>query len=242
MAKGFVVAQVTISLLLVAGASLLGRSFWNLTHQDFGYDQDRVLLVRLPFDLANFKLTRDPAFSEALEQRMNALPGTISAALAGAGPLGAMQRPGKVALPERPAAIGESARFVSVSPRYFETMGIQIVAGRSITAMDRRGSERVAVISQTAARQVFGRDDPIGRAFTNGDRFDPTQSVRIVGVAHDIRFSYSTRPIRHRRLFVVAAVPSAVDVNRPADRGRPAGLRNDSGAGAPRGCSRIEDH
>ena len=99
VAKGFVVAQVAISLLLVAGASLLGRSFWNLTHQDFGYQQDGVLLVRLPFDLANFKLTRDPAFSEALDQRMNALPGALSAALAGAGPLGAMQRPGKSRFP-----------------------------------------------------------------------------------------------------------------------------------------------
>jgi predicted permease len=194
VARGFVVAQVSISVLLVAGASLLGRSFWNLTHQDFGYRADGLALVRLPFDVGNFKLTRDPAFCDELERRMHALPGALSAALAGAGPLGTVHRLGKIALPERPAVAGDEVRFVSVSPRYFETMGIEIVAGRPITNDDRQGSRRVAIISQTAARRIFGQENPIGRTFTNGDRFEPERVIEIVGVAHDIRFAYPREP------------------------------------------------
>jgi predicted permease len=189
LAKGFVIAQLAISLILVASASLLARSFWNLTHQDVGYQEEGVLLVRLPFDLANLKLTRDGAFRSDLERRVNEVPGVISAALSGAGPLGSMQRLGKVALPGHATAAVDDARFVAVSFRYFDTMGIRIVAGRSLTDADRLGSPRVAIISETAARRLFGQESAVGREFTPGDHYDPGQTVRIVGVARDVRFA-----------------------------------------------------
>ncbi|MCU1261511.1 MAG: hypothetical protein JWO80_4396 [Bryobacterales bacterium] len=194
LAKGFVVAQVAVSLLLLAGASVLVRSFWNLTHQDFGYRQEGVLMLRLPFDISNFRQTRNAAFCDTIVQRMSKLSGVRSAALAGSGLLDSLQKMGKVALPNRVPQGGDQARYVSVSPHYFEAMGIPIIAGRPITDRDRIATERVAVISETASRRLFGSDNPAGLFFSDGDSFDAKHSIQIVGVARDVRFSGPREP------------------------------------------------
>jgi putative ABC transport system permease protein len=73
-------------------------------------------------------------------------------------------------------------------------MGIPIVAGRPITEDDRAGTARVAVIGETAAKMLFGAGNPVGRFFTEGERFDAATAIRIVGVAHDIRLSNPRDP------------------------------------------------
>ena len=189
-ARAFVVAQVSLSLLLVAGASLLVRSFWNLNHQDFGYRQEGLLLVQMRLDFAALALrTFKETPVQQVYERLNAIPGVRSAAMAGLGPFAQIQSGAKMALPERPPMEGDDVRSVAVSPRYFETMGIPMVAGRPITEDDRAGTARVAVVSQTAARRLFGFANPIGRFFSGGERFNAEGAIQIVGVAHDIRFS-----------------------------------------------------
>jgi predicted permease len=186
-----VVAQVAISLLLVTGASLLVRSFWKVLHQDFGYRQEGVLWVRIPFDV-NFR-SQFPLLP-AIYDRVNAIPGVRAAALAATGPLGNFEEPGGISLPGRPSHNRDEAMFVKVSPRFFETLGIPILAGRPITADDREGTTRVAVISETAARQLFGASNPLGRLFTKSSRFDSGKPIEIVGVAHDIRYANPRDP------------------------------------------------
>jgi putative ABC transport system permease protein len=188
-ARWFVVGQVAMSVILVAGALLLGRSFWKVLRQDLGYRPDGVAIVRLPFDVANVQVTRNVAFTEELDRRMNAMPGILSAGLAGAGPLGSFRRPGRIALPGEVAAPLTGVLFVAVSPRYFETMGMTVVAGRGITDIDRQGGPAIAVMTETAARRAFGDANPIGRTFTNSERFNPERSIEVVGVAQDIRFA-----------------------------------------------------
>jgi ABC-type antimicrobial peptide transport system permease subunit len=83
---------------------------------------------------------------------------------------------------------------VYISPRYFETMEIPIVAGRAIGTDDRAGAPPVVVINQTAARVLFGGDDPIGRTISGTDRFDAKESRQIVGVARDVHFSNARDP------------------------------------------------
>jgi len=73
-------------------------------------------------------------------------------------------------------------------------MRIPIIAGRPITDSDRAGVQKVAVISETASRRIFGAENPVGRFFTDGDRFDAHQAIQIVGVAHDVRFSNPRDP------------------------------------------------
>lgn len=107
----FVIAQVSISLLLVAGASLLVRSFWNLQHQDFGYRQEGVLMVEMRIDFATLRAAREIAMQPVYE-RMNAIPGVRSAALAGLGPFSPVMSGASIALPERPPLGGNDAHPV----------------------------------------------------------------------------------------------------------------------------------
>jgi predicted permease len=195
--RAFLVAQVAISLVLVAGAMLLARSFWKLTHQDFGYHPNGVLTASLDFDeMGGFLRSVQPEFGEALYQRIQSIPGIRSAALSVTGPLGTVQEDTLIALPERPPQESDKALLVFVSAHYFETMGIPIIAGRSITQNDRKATPPVAVISETAAHKLFGASNPVGRSFTSDRLFHSTKAIEIVGVAHDVRYANPRDPFR----------------------------------------------
>jgi predicted permease len=185
--KSFVLAQVALCVVLVAGALLLVRSFWNVTHQDFGYQADRVLLASIEDPSNSGVLFKGADFRRRLYARVRDLPGIRLAALSSGTPMGGISMDGQIALPNRVPAEGEDVGVLAVSPNYFETMGTRIVAGRPITEADVRGAPMVAVISQTAARKMFGAANPVGRLFTNGKNFDPKRAIEIVGVASDIR-------------------------------------------------------
>jgi predicted permease len=192
-ARAFVVAQISVSLLLLTGASLLVRTFWNLSHQDLGYRREGVLMVQTSLDFSTLGIFKNLRL-QPLYERLNAIPGVGSAALVGLGPFSQIMSGSRVALADRPPLNGEEGRRVCVSPRYFETMGIPMVAGRPITEDDRAGTAPVAVISETAARTLFGGASPVGRFFTEGEQFDAAAAVQIVGVAHDIRLSNPRDP------------------------------------------------
>jgi predicted permease len=193
-AKVFIIAQLSISLVLIAGALLLVRSFWNIYYQDWGYRRDRILIMDFAFDPETLMIQFSPAFRETLQQRLSAIPGVLSAAFASEGPLGGMVWNRDVALPDRPPQASDHARFIQVSSRYFETMDIPIIAGRSITEKDIRASQPVAVISQAAARKLFGAANPVGSYFSVGKNFQAKSATQIVGVAHDMYFSDPREP------------------------------------------------
>jgi len=192
--KLLVVAQVSLALVLISGAALLTRSLWNLRHQDFGFHGDHVLTAQLPWEFSPRMMARYAALSQPLYDRVNALPGVRLAALSGFGPMGGDQHTGGLSSAERPAEKSDNTRIVHVSPQYFETMGIPIAAGRGIGVDDRASAPKVAVLSETAARTIFGGANPIGRLVTQGNRFDAQSAVQVVGVARDVRFASPAEP------------------------------------------------
>jgi predicted permease len=192
-AKALVVAQISMSLVLVSGAALFARSLWNLRHQDLGLNRS-TLLFDLPLEMRRDQIARHTALAAPLFDRINELPGVRSAAVAAFGPMSNLIRTSGVSTPERPAQHGDFTRFVYVSPRYFETMGVPIVAGRGVTADDRAGAPPVVVLNQTAARAFFGAANPIGRAVSEGDQFDAGRALQVIGVARDTRFSNAREP------------------------------------------------
>jgi predicted permease len=176
-----VTAQIAVSLALVSGAVLLVHSFRNLQTQDFGYQQEGVLLVKFRMDRALLSMS-DAAPVLALRDRLSAIPGVRSAALCGTGPLTRMQSNSTI------SPVGDLARSVSamravVSAGYFETMQIPILTGRAFSNDDRKGTELVAVLSETAARRLFGKENPVGRSIA----YESGQQIRVVGLAHDVR-------------------------------------------------------
>ncbi len=189
LGKALVAAQISISLVLLAGSALLVRSLWSLRHQDFGFRGENVLMVELPWEFSPSMMARYQALREPLYDRMNHLPGVVSAALSCFGPMGGDRHTGPLSSAERPARREDNTRIVHLSPQYFETMGIRIVAGRGITAEDAAGAPEVAVLSETAARKMFGGSNAVGRLVTQSDRFDAQHALQVVGIARDVRFA-----------------------------------------------------
>jgi predicted permease len=210
LGKALVMAQVSISLVLLAGSALLVRSLWSLRHQDFGFRGENVLMVELPWEFSPAMMARYAALSQPLSDRMNQLPGVRSAALAGFGLMGGDQHTGPLASAARPAQRDDNTRIVHVSPQYFETMGIRMVAGREITADDRAGAPKVAVLSETAARKMFGGANPVGRMVTQGDRYNSQNAIEVVGVARDVRFANPGDPFGFLVYLPMAQSPAPI--------------------------------
>jgi predicted permease len=191
--NSLIVAQISLSLVLISGAALFARSLWNLRHQDFGMNPETIV-VDLPLELNRVELDRHRAAARPLYERMNHVPGVRSAAVVAFGPMSSIIQTDRVSTPERPAQSGDLTRLVYVSPRYFETMDIPIVAGRGIEANDRAGGQPVVVINQTAARVLFGGENPIGRMISSGDSFQSRNARQVIGVVRDCRFSNAREP------------------------------------------------
>jgi len=151
LGKAFVIVQVALCLMLLAGATLLGRSLWNLQRQDLGYRPEGLIIADLPLDMTrDFGPERSRIFAglrQPLFEKMNAIPGVRSAALSDGGPLGHMSYSTEVSLPGRPSR-DDHTREIRVSARYFETMHIDLLAGRGILESDREKTPKVVVLSQ----------------------------------------------------------------------------------------------
>jgi len=191
--NSLIVAQISLSLVLISGAVLFARSLWNLRHQNFGMSAD-TLVVDLPLELNRVAIDRHKAAAQPLYERFNSIPGVRSAAVSAFGPLGNLIRTASASTPDSPAQPGDFSRLVYVSPRYFEAMGIPILAGRPIDAQDTATAPPVAVITQTTSRILFGAENPIGRVISGTATFTPKNARQVIGIARDIRFSNARDP------------------------------------------------
>ena len=186
-----IAAQIAVSVVLVYGAGVLGRSLWNLQHSDVGFRTERLLIATFAWDqeaASAGEFENDP-FAGPLLDRLNHLPGVVSAALCAFGPLGNSTATGPLSTPDHPSKAANDVLIVPVSPGYFETMGIRILRGRGISDAERAGSHNVAVLGETEARRLFGSADPVGRLVSASPTFKDEDAVEVVGVARDIRFS-----------------------------------------------------
>jgi putative ABC transport system permease protein len=180
-----VMAEVTLSVVLLVSAGLLIRALWRVQSVDPGFRADGVLTLRttLPLPKYNPTLSRHRFYATVLDG-VRGLPGVESAAYTSFLPM--VMRGGiwKVEIPGRVDAPGEGAsvsmRFVT--PGYFETMGVPLRAGRDVSDSDTRESPFVAIVSESFARSVWPGQDALGRRFKLAF-FDRT----VVGVAGDVR-------------------------------------------------------
>jgi putative ABC transport system permease protein len=190
--RALVVAQVTLAVVLLAGAGLLVRSFWRLEHVNAGFHVGGVMKAeyqlprtRYPVNFANFPNFKEiHAFNDALVQRVRALPGVETAAVAGNHPLD----PGFTNSFVIVGREAESAGFPEISvrrvtPGYFRTVGLSLVRGRLFRESDATASAPVVLINEAAARRFFPGRDPLGAKI----RFWGA-SREIVGVVGDERF------------------------------------------------------
>ncbi len=184
--RALVVAEVALSLVLLAGAGLLLRSLWSLRSVDPGFATADRLVVTLT--ISDVKYPTRPgymAFHHELMRRLGALPGVRAVAATRFLPLdGGVEDhgwtvPGSGVDPDR----NPSADLIQVTPGFFRTMGIPLVRGRAIEEQDRADAPLVLVINRTLARAAFGAADPVGHTID----FGGGGPLPVVGVVGDVR-------------------------------------------------------
>ena len=179
--------EFCVTLLAVAG--LLSHSLVNLETLDVGFDRDGVLAVS--FDVGGTPVSSEQihSFYSQLFERAKNLPGVQSAALASFPPVSGLVRGVNVAVEGRQLEPVETshALFNSVTPGYFQTMGIPLLEGRDFTDHDPPGPGSAAIINRTMARHYSGHETPHGKRirFVEGNR----PPMEIIGVAADSKYN-----------------------------------------------------
>lgn len=184
------VAQAALSVVLVAGSAMLGRSLGNLEGQDFGFEKDGRVLVSVGRPSASFTGPRLTALYRDVEARLASLPGVRGVGLALYNPLTNNWGEG-VLIAGRPLpAPGEQtgASWDRVSANYLQHLGVELVRGRHFTEADNETSENVAVVNEAFVKRFFKpEEDPLDQHF-GLNMPENVNSFRIVGVVRDPRF------------------------------------------------------
>jgi putative ABC transport system permease protein len=154
--NAFVVVEVALSLMLLAGAGLLMRSFINLQRVDLGLNPDNILVARLPLPRGQYATAAaKQRFFEALLQRLHALPGVVAATETSTlPPYGGIRS--DVDISGKPQTEKRFALFQLCSEGYFPTLGLRLMRGRTLSKEDVTDARRVAVVNQTLVDRFFG--------------------------------------------------------------------------------------
>jgi putative ABC transport system permease protein len=184
-----VVAEVAVAVVLVVGAGLMLRGFELLNRVSPGYRADHVLTVRMTliFNKYAASLPRRAAIVEDTLERVRALPQVKSASSIHSLPTKQMSGTdyNRADRPVPPLNAQTGGAVSVVSPDYFRTMGIPMLAGREFDSRDHLGSPGVAILNREAAKMLFGEENPIGKRL-RVDWSEVTDAV-IVGIAENIR-------------------------------------------------------
>jgi putative ABC transport system permease protein len=188
---GLVIGEVALSLVLLIAASLLIRSFVQMTRVDLGMDATGVLrfVVLFASNDPRTPAQQQQAVSRALE-RVIALPGVVAAAEATGLPTDGFRS--DIEVPGRPSAERRRMRYQLCSQGYLRTFGVRLARGRDFTEDDIAGARRVAIVNETLAATHFPGEDPIGRTIVVAGLRTVSDPVaeplfEIVGVTRDAR-------------------------------------------------------
>jgi predicted permease len=190
LARGLIVAQIALSLVLLAAASLFLRSLVKLTSVDTGFDRQNVLIFALDEGAAQIPIdARLVYLYQQIEDRVQAVPGVNAASIACFTFNQGMWSDDITAqgVPRTPDN-SQDVLFNVVGKGFFSTMSLPIVAGRGLNATDRIDSPKVAVINETMARRFFPGGSAVGRRFGMGDNPAHSGDVEIVGVVKNAKY------------------------------------------------------
>jgi predicted permease len=213
---GLLVVQATLSIVLVAGATMLARSLANLEHQDFGYQVPGRVVMSLNKPPATYTVPELTALYREIETRLDRLPGVRGAGLALYNPLtdnwGEMILVSGHPPPKMNEQAGSSWDRVSAS--YLQNFGVQIVRGRAFSEADNETSALVAVVNESFVKRFFRSDeDPLGQHF-GLDLPENTGTFRIVGVVRDAKFAGFALNRPARPMFYVPLAQNVPYANR----------------------------
>jgi putative ABC transport system permease protein len=206
-----VVAQVAITLILLAGAGLLGRSFLQLLDVQAGFHPENVVAARFspPPSASDADKPHEVQFLDSALERLRAVPGVSAVGLTGSvppsgdtangtfivmngvGPPKSMEEFGLLA---QDATRRGDAEYCVVSEGYFRALQIPLMRGRLFQDSDTIDAPHVAVISETLAREKWPNADPIGQPIEFGNMDGDTRLMTIVGIVGDVRMAGPSLP------------------------------------------------
>jgi predicted permease len=197
LTRALVAAQLSLSLVLVTTAGLLLRTMVRISGTDPGFRPEQVVVLDVrdeapgssfgTIDTVEQKASR-AALYQSLDERLNALPGVQSASLSWLGLFGGSD----LWLPLIDADQPDNrplGRVDYVSARYFDTVGMQMLRGRSFNNGDREGSLRVAAVNEALARERFGEGEALGRRLALDYRGEEDRPFTVVGVVRNSKYN-----------------------------------------------------
>jgi putative ABC transport system permease protein len=184
--SGLVVLQVAVSVAVLTGASLVGRSLYVFTHTDYGFDTDNLVYMRLLLDGPQYDAERRRVFYRELEGRLAALPDLSDAGLWGPGLPGSSTN-FRTLVPEGretdPSFVGLHTWFHLVTPGSMERLGLKLIEGRMLDDSDRADALPSMVVSHSVAEALWPGESAVGKRIV--DRGGGWRTV--VGVVSDAR-------------------------------------------------------
>ena len=189
--KGLLILQATVSVVLVAGATMLARSLNKLEHQDFGYRVQGRVVVGLHNPRASYTVPKLAALYRELEQRLNRLPGVQGSGLALYNPLTNNWGELIMVAGHPPPKMSEEveASWDRVSSNYLQNFGMAVLRGRAFTAADNETTEPVAIVNEAFVKRFFkSYEDPLDQHF-GLDLPENAGTFRIVGIVRDAKFA-----------------------------------------------------
>jgi predicted permease len=184
--NALIIAQVALSIVLLNAAVIFVRYLSDLRTVGLGFRPDAVMQARLDWSPTHYTAAQMTAAKQQLLERILGMPTVRSATLAGMTPISGAAGSQFITVPGFEERADERRRVSLnvVAPRYFETLGTPLVAGRDFSADD-AGRPGVAIVNEAVVRYYFGASNPIGRQFTvDGQR----GSLEIVGVVADAKY------------------------------------------------------
>jgi predicted permease len=188
-ARLLIALQIALSLLLLVGAGLFLRTLKNLETVPLGFDRERLLFFSVSPGLNGYTGDRLAEYYREMQERLAAIPGVRSVSFSGHGPVGYGSSSSSASIP---GVTSGDQRFDLhrhvVGPRYFETLGIPTLSGRTLDDHDDAKTSKVTVVNSILARQAFGDASPIGKVLSFGSATRP-RDFEIVGVVGDAKYN-----------------------------------------------------
>jgi predicted permease len=220
MRNALVVAEVAVSLPFLVGAGLMLQSFLRLAQTERGFKPESLMTAQLDFSVSGFTTWVQPTATRPqvrLQEVVGGLaghPGVEAVATASNLPRRSSAPPSQsIVIAGRTPLFSDevlTADYTGVSPHYFRTLGVPLLAGRDFTEADHLQAPQVLIVNETLAKRYFPNEDPIGKRISMGGRKNPRQSSEtnavdrwplIVGVVGDTK-KLTVPPITHPEIYV----------------------------------------
>jgi len=188
LTRALLIVQVAVSLVLLIAAGLFLRTLNNLRHVDVGFNTQNLVVFRVNPALNRYDDQKSNTVIEEIATRLKGVAGVRAVGVSSVPLLAnnvsstAIFRPGRTYAPRQ----SDEIYILQVSPDYFKTMEIPLVAGRGFTDRDNQTAPKVVIINETAARKYFANENPIALRF--GTSVEKSSDLEIVGVLRDTKY------------------------------------------------------